>query len=127
MRFFFFILVLLFCASLFAQNISKTQLEEEVLEIAHELRCPVCQGLSVKESMNATSTNMKKKIHTMLLEGKNRQQILGFFEERYGEWVLRNPKKTGLNISLWALPFAAIVFVSLYFFFFLKKKYTRDF
>ena len=122
----FFILILLFCQVLFARNISNEELEQEVLDIAYELRCPICQGLSVKESMNDISINMKNKIRTLLLEGNNQQEILDFFEARYGEWVLRTPKKTGLNISLWLLPFSAIIVVFLYLFFSLKKKYSNS-
>lgn len=122
----FLVLIMLFCQSLFAQNIANKKLEQEALNIAHELRCPICQGLSVKESMNGISMNMKNKIRALLLEGKNRQEILAFFEARYGEWVLRAPKRTGLNISLWLLPFSAMMAVFLYLFFSLKKKYSHS-
>ena len=107
----------------FCSSLSNEKLEQKVQDIAHELRCPICQGLSVKESMNDISMNMKNKIRILLLEGKTRQEILVFFEERYGEWVLRTPKKTGLNVSLWLLPLLFISGAFLWIFFLLKKKY----
>jgi cytochrome c-type biogenesis protein CcmH len=122
------ILCLLFLTSFAAsaQNLSEEELEEQIQSISHELRCPICQGLSVKESMNEISVNMKKKIRKLLLEGQSREQILVFFEERYGEWVLRAPKKTGLNITLWIAPFIAIVLATAFIFYRLKKKYQNN-
>ena len=85
-------------------------LETEVLEVSDLLRCPVCQGLSVKDSDTAIAVNMKNKIREMLLAGKSHNEIMQFFEERYGEWILRAPRKKGLNLILWLLP---MIFVSI--------------
>lgn len=98
----------IFLPQSFSQEID-IQLEKKVQEIAHQLRCPVCQGLSVKESMNDISVNMKNKIITLLNEGKTEQEVISFFVQRYGEWILRNPKKDGFNFSLWLLPIGGIV------------------
>ncbi|MBU3914571.1 cytochrome c-type biogenesis protein CcmH, partial [bacterium] len=68
------------------------------------LRCPTCQSQSVKESEAGLSLNMKIKIREMLKEGKSRDEILQFFQERYGEWILRSPQKRGFNLLLWLLP-----------------------
>ena len=130
MKYFLFALVFFWCFSLFAQSLTEELLTEEqitqkVLALSYELRCPVCQGLSVKESMNAISVNMKHKIRSLLLEGKNHQEILTFFEQRYGEWILRNPKKTGWNLSLWLVPLTTIFLASLIVFLTLKRKYSK--
>ena len=101
------------------------ELEGRVLEIAHLLRCPVCQGLSVKESQDQISLNMKKKISNLIAEGKSKKEILVFFEERYGEWILRNPKKAGFNVSLWLLPFGVILAAVFLVGWFLKKNIHR--
>ena len=65
---------------------------------------------------------MKKKISELIVEGKSKKEILVFFEERYGEWILRNPKKAGFNVSLWLLPFGAILAAVFLVGWFLKKK-----
>ena len=117
------LLLLFINLNAFCSSMNDEKLEQKVQDIAHELRCPICQGLSVKESMNDISINMKNKIRSLLLEGKSRQEVLVFFEERYGEWVLRTPKKTGLNVSLWLLPLLFISSAFLWIFFLLKKKY----
>ncbi len=80
------------------------ELDDQVREISHQLRCPTCQAMSVKESDAGLSLNMKIKIRELLKEGKSRDEILQFFQERYGEWILRSPQKKGFNLLLWLLP-----------------------
>lgn len=83
--------------------------ENRVREIAHKLRCPTCQGLSVKESEAGIAENMKTKIRSLLHEGKSEEEILQYFVVRYGEWILRSPKKEGFNLLLWITPGALII------------------
>ena len=64
---------------------------------------------------------MKSKIRLLLQEGKSEEEILQFFKERYGEWILRNPEKSGFNLILWFLPGVVIVLAALLLFFHLKK------
>ena len=79
-------------------------LENRVRTISHKLRCPTCQAMSVKESEAGLSNNMKAMIREMLVAGKGEPEILEFFVQRYGEWILREPPKTGFNLLLWTLP-----------------------
>ena len=41
--------------------------------------------------------------------GKSDEEIIAYFVERYGEWILRAPPVSGFNMVLWVLPGAAIV------------------
>jgi len=78
--------------------------DRTTLEIAHELRCPTCQGLSVKESNTAISEGMKGEIKNQLGQGKSKAEILKYFQTRYGEWILRTPPQEGMNLSLYWVP-----------------------
>lgn len=91
------------------QSFADEQLENRVRELSHKLRCPTCQAMSVKESEAGLSVNMKNKIREMLKEGKSEEEVLAFFEERYGEWILRSPKKEGFNLLLWTAPVVLIL------------------
>ncbi|MBI5511122.1 MAG: cytochrome c-type biogenesis protein CcmH [Deltaproteobacteria bacterium] len=77
--------------------------------IGKELRCPVCQGMPIAESPSQMAQDMMTRVHQMLAEGKSRQEIFDYFVERYGEWVLLAPKPTGMNLTLWLLPAAALL------------------
>ena len=77
-------------------------------KLSDELRCPTCQGLSVKDSEAGFSNSIKDKIHELMKLGKTDKEIKEYFIERYGEWILRAPPKKGFNLVLWILPGAVI-------------------
>jgi len=89
------------------------ELDNQVRKLSDQLRCPTCQAQSVKDSEAGLSVNMKLKIREMLKEGKTEREILDFFEERYGEWILRSPKMHGFNLLLWLLP-AVLILVAVF-------------
>ena len=85
------------------------QFEEKFKILSNELRCPTCQGLSVKDSEAGFSTSIKNKIRELMKHGKSDEEIIAYFVERYGEWILRAPPVSGFNIVLWILPGATII------------------
>lgn len=78
--------------------------ELEFRKIAKDLRCPTCTGLSVLESEATFSVQIKDKVKEQMKQGKTKEQILLYFTERYGPWILREPPKTGFNMIAWILP-----------------------
>ena len=78
-------------------------------KISNELRCPTCQGLSVKDSEAGFSASIKGKIRELMEKGNSDEEIKAYFTERYGEWILRAPPVSGFNLVLWILPGAAII------------------
>lgn len=84
--------------------LSEEALDGRVREVADGLRCPTCQGISVNDSEAAFSRQIRDKVRRMLQEGQNGEQIRAYFVSRYGEWILRAPKKEGLGLVLWILP-----------------------
>ena len=84
-------------------------LEARFKKLSNELRCPTCQGLSVKDSEAGFSNSIKGKIRELMKQGKSDEEIMAYFVERYGEWILRAPPVSGFNMVLWILPGVAIV------------------
>lgn len=76
--------------------------------ISAQLRCVVCQALSVADSPSTTAQQMRTLVLEQVRAGKSDQEILGYFVSRYGEWVLLAPPKRGFNLLAWGLPFAGI-------------------
>ena len=97
------------------------QFEVRFKKISNELRCPTCQGLSVKDSEAGFSTSIKGKIRELMKQGKSDEEIMAYFVERYGEWILRAPPVSGFNMVLWVLPGTAIVTGLLWVFYRSKK------
>jgi cytochrome c-type biogenesis protein CcmH len=85
-----------------------SDLEAQVREIAMQLRCPVCQGLSVGDSPSELATEMRTLIREQLQQGKTPAQVLEYFAQRYGEWILLAPPKRGFNLIIWVLPFVLL-------------------
>ena len=85
------------------------ELERRTTEIGALLRCPVCQGLAVSDSRADMAVNMKGQIRDLLARGYTEEQILSYFEQSYGQFVLLRPKFEGLNVLVWVLPILALV------------------
>ncbi len=92
-------------------SLSGEALDEEVRRISSQLRCPTCQAISVNDSEAAFSRQIREKVRRMVEEGQSEEAIKAFFVSRYGEWILRAPKKEGLGLVLWVLPVLALVVV----------------
>ncbi len=77
-------------------------------DIAKEFRCPTCTGLSVLESDAGFSVQIKEQVQEQLNLGKNHDQIIEYFTQRYGAWILREPPAKGWNVLAWAIPIALL-------------------
>lgn len=78
------------------------QLEERARELDHALRCVVCQSESVASSNANWAQDARRTVRELVAEGQSDAQVLDFFVERYGEFVLMTPRATGSNWLLWA-------------------------
>ena len=84
-------------------------IEEQTRAISAELRCVVCQNLSVADSPSEMAQQMRASVREQLQAGKSPQEIKDFFVSKYGEWVLLAPTNTGFNRLLWWLPLTVLV------------------
>ncbi|MBI1734529.1 MAG: cytochrome c-type biogenesis protein CcmH [Candidatus Rokubacteria bacterium] len=103
--------ILVLAASLLFAGVAsgKQALDDQVREIASQLRCPVCQNLSVADSPSAMAQQMRGVIRDRLSAGQSPEEIEAYFVEKYGQWILLSPRRSGLNLVLWIGPFAAVV------------------
>lgn len=81
---------------------------EQVRAIADKLQCPVCQGTSVADSQSQVAQDMRSVIRAKLQAGESEQQILKYFEDRYGAAILREPPRTGFYSAVWWVPGLAL-------------------
>ena len=91
------------------QAATAPDLEDRTREIATELRCVVCQNLSVADSPSEMAQQMRAIVREQLEAGKSPDQIKDFFVSKYGDWVLLKPKTTGFSAILWILPYVVLV------------------
>jgi cytochrome c-type biogenesis protein CcmH len=91
------------------QTVADADLETRTAAVAATLRCPVCQGESIQDSPAELAQQMRAIVRDKLRAGETPEQIRGYFMARYGEWILLEPRKTGLNLLLYVLPVALVV------------------
>jgi len=90
-------------------NPADSVLEAGTTAVASTLRCPVCQGESIQDSPSELAQQMRSLVRDRLRAGDTPDQIRAYFVSRYGEWILLEPKMTGLNVALYALPVILVV------------------
>lgn len=83
--------------------------EAEMRAIARVLACPVCEGLSVADSPAPLAKQMRETILDRLEAGENREQVIQYFVDRYGESILFDPPKRGFSLIVWWGPVLALV------------------
>src|SRR5207245_9456565 len=82
--------------------------DERVDRITAELRCPVCQGLSVKDSTSETARQMRDLVAQRVREGKTNAEIEAEFRAAYGDWIFLSPPLASWTGRVWLVPVAAL-------------------
>ena len=77
-------------------------------EIASLLRCVVCQNLSVADSPSEMAAQMRAIVRERLAAGERPDQVIQYFVERYGEWILLAPRRRGFTLLVWLFPAVAV-------------------
>ena len=84
-------------------------LEAKTKTVASELRCPVCQGLSIQDSPSELAQQMRTVVKERLASGQSEQEVKDYFISKYGEWILLEPQAHGFNLLVYALPALLVV------------------
>jgi cytochrome c-type biogenesis protein CcmH len=77
-------------------------LEERARELSKGLRCLVCRNESIDESNAELARDLRILVRERLVAGDSDDEVIDFVVDRYGEYVLMQPKATGANWLLWA-------------------------
>ena len=80
------------------------QREQRVMKLGKKFRCAVCQGVAISDSPASMARAQLDKVRELVAEDKSDEDIETYFVARYGEWVLLEPTKGGMNAFLWLGP-----------------------
>ncbi len=94
---------------LLAEVQDETALDVQVREISKTLRCTVCQTENIWESGAPLAQQMRGVIRERLALGHSKEQILAYFLSRYGDYIMMEPPKHGVNWILWIAPFILLL------------------
>jgi len=85
------------------------------LRLTAELRCPMCQNQNIADSDAMIAHDMRRKVYSLLKQGKSEQEVIDYMKARYGDFVHYQPPVTAATLWLWAGPvlfiFIALLFV----------------
>jgi len=84
-------------------------LEARARAISRQLRCVVCQSENIDDSNAPLAKDMRLLVRERLQEGGTDQEVLDFFVERYGAYVLLKPPLQKNTIILWVAPLGFLV------------------
>ena len=95
-----------FTAILLITNFSLSNAQDKDLQnkITKNLRCLICQGQSVYDSDSEFANSIKILVDQKLNEGQTENQIYEYLKDKYGEWILYDPKFSKNTYFLWLLP-----------------------
>ena len=85
------------------------ELQARYENIIAQVRCLKCQNQSIKDSNVFLASDLRREIRRLLGEGKTDQEVFDFLVERYGEFALYSPRKSGATLVLWLTPFILLV------------------
>lgn len=82
---------------------------QRVERISSELRCPVCQGLSVQDSPSETAREMRDLVAKRIAEGRSDDEVRAEFRRAYGDWVFLSPPLDGPSGLVWLVPLLLVL------------------
>jgi cytochrome c-type biogenesis protein CcmH len=86
------------------------KLDRRVMDLAHELRCLVCQNQTLADSNAPLAQDLRNQIREQLAAGKSEQDVVDFLVARYGDFVLYRPPLKASTALLWIGPFLFLAF-----------------
>jgi cytochrome c-type biogenesis protein CcmH len=101
-------LVVLVVAPVIAQPPATNVDDPRVYEVGSQLRCVVCLNLSVADSPSEMANQMRGVVRDRLAAGDSPEQVIQYFVDKYGEWILLKPRRHGLNWLVWLAPVIAV-------------------
>ena len=90
-----------------AEQLKDTKLEARAREISAGLRCLVCQNQSIDDSDAPLARDLRLIVRQQLQKGASNGQVVEYVVDRYGEFVLLNPRLHLNTLILWLAPLLA--------------------
>jgi cytochrome c-type biogenesis protein CcmH len=78
--------------------------DDEINELARQLYCPVCENIPLDVCPTQACAQWRDLIRQKLAAGWSEQQIEDYFVAQYGDRVLSEPPRRGLNWLVYILP-----------------------
>lgn len=95
---------LLWVGSVSAQQETPFPSDDAVNDVARQMYCPVCENIPLDVCDTKACEQWRELIREKLAEGWTEDQIKDYFVLQYGDRVLAEPPRRGLNWLVYILP-----------------------
>ena len=100
------LLAVLLASPVRSAQVDESRVDAQARELALSLRCTVCQSENIWESNSPLAQQIRGLIRERLGRGEQPADIRDYLYSRYGDYILMEPRKAGLNWLLWGAPLA---------------------
>ncbi|MBP5979367.1 MAG: cytochrome c-type biogenesis protein CcmH [Halomonas sp.] len=73
-------------------------------DLTASMRCPLCENQAIGDSDAPISGDMRERVYQMLQDGRSDSEIVSHMVERFGDYILYNPRLEKRTYLLWGLP-----------------------
>ena len=85
-----------------------SELEARARAISADIRCLVCQNQSIDDSDAPLARDLRLLVRERLVAGDSNAEVVDYLVDRYGEFVLLQPRFGVHTLVLWLGPFAIL-------------------
>ncbi|MGQ9815259.1 MAG: cytochrome c-type biogenesis protein [Candidatus Roseilinea sp.] len=84
-------------------------LDDRIHDLAKQMNCPTCAGRNLADCPTDTCAQWKAEIRSQLEAGKSPDEVLTYFQTRFGPTVMQEPPREGALLLVWIAPVAAAI------------------
>ncbi|MFD2191184.1 cytochrome c-type biogenesis protein [Pistricoccus aurantiacus] len=79
-------------------------LQQRYESLTSSMRCPKCENQAIDDSNSPVAKDMRERVASLLRDDLSDIEIQNFMVDRFGDYVLYNPRLEGRTYLLWGLP-----------------------
>lgn len=83
--------------------------EKRYHDLTASMRCPLCENQAIDDSDAPISGDMRERVYQLLQDGQSDTEIINHMVQRFGEYILYNPRLESRTYLLWGLPIALVL------------------
>jgi cytochrome c-type biogenesis protein CcmH len=86
-----------------------TSTDSRIRQLEEKLRCLVCQNQTLADSNAELAGDLRRQVREQVAAGRSDEQIIDYLVQRYGDFVLYEPRFKPTTALLWIGPFVLLV------------------
>ncbi|MGV2931209.1 cytochrome c-type biogenesis protein [Vreelandella venusta] len=84
-------------------------MEQRYHDLTASMRCPLCENQAINDSDAPISADMRERVYQLLQDGQSDIEIVNHMVQRFGEYILYNPRLENRTYLLWGLPLGLVM------------------